>query len=110
MNNVYFDGFNDREHMLEQFSCGPQLPDDAEVLFAAYGLEEEYCGGALVIYRHSGKLYEVNDSHCSCYGLENWVPEETDIEAIAIRELGSYYSVEAIAGLRAMIEKLRSET
>lgn len=31
-------------------------------------------------------LYEVNGSHCSCYGLEGqWEEEETTVEALAYR-------------------------
>jgi hypothetical protein len=38
-----------------------------------------------VIFEKDGKLWEVNGSHCSCYGLEGqWQPEETTWEAIAI--------------------------
>jgi len=32
------------------------------------------------------KLYEVNGSHCSCYGFEGqWTPEETSLEALQHR-------------------------
>ena len=44
----------------------------------------DYNGCSWIIYEYKGKLYEVNGSHCSCYGLEGqWDPEETDWRAIA---------------------------
>ncbi len=37
-------------------------------------------------FRRDGRLYEVNGSHCSCYGLENqWDPESTTVEALRHR-------------------------
>ena len=56
-----------------------------EVLFAYYSYED-YSGKAFVLFRRDGKLYEVNGSHCSCYGLEDqWEPEETTVESIRFR-------------------------
>lgn len=51
------------------------------ILFASYG-EDNYSGNAFVLFEKDGKLYEVNGSHCSCYGLEGqFEPEETTLEA-----------------------------
>lgn len=62
------------------------FPAGEEVLFASYG-RQDYTGDALVLYRKGGKLYEAHGSHCSCYGLEDqWAPEETTVEALAMRE------------------------
>jgi hypothetical protein len=59
------------------------IPNKSEVLFASYG-GGSYEGDAVVIFRKGEKLYEVNGSHCSCYGLEGqWKPEETSLEALA---------------------------
>lgn len=56
-----------------------------EVLLASYS-NANYSGDAFVLFRKDGKLYEVNGSHCSCYGLENqWDPEETSGEALQKR-------------------------
>lgn len=56
-----------------------------KVLLASYAYEN-YEGDAFVLFRRDGKLYEVNGSHCSCYGLEGqWSPEETSIEALRKR-------------------------
>ena len=55
---------------------------DVEVLLAYYDYED-YTGLAFVLFRKDGKLYEVNGSHCSCYGLAGqWEPEETTVEAL----------------------------
>lgn len=55
-------------------------------MFAAYE-NESYEGYALVIFSKEGKLYEVNGSHCSCYGLEDqWSPEETSLDALRMRK------------------------
>lgn len=57
----------------------------AEVLFASYGTDN-YSGDAFVLFRRDGKLFEVNGSHCSCYGLEGqWDPEETTVAALRHR-------------------------
>lgn len=59
---------------------------DADVIVAAYG-GGAYEGAAFVLFKHDGKLYEVNGSHCSCFGLEGqWNPEETFYETLAKRD------------------------
>ncbi|WP_408953021.1 hypothetical protein [Lysobacter sp. Hz 25] len=65
-----------------------------EILLASYAYEC-YSGNAFVLFRHDGNLYEVNGSHCSCYGLEGqWSPEETTAAALRHRvvhgDLGGY--------------------
>jgi hypothetical protein len=48
------------------------------VLLASYA-SENYSGDAFVLFEKDGRLFEVNGSHCSCFGLEGqWKPEETD--------------------------------
>lgn len=49
------------------------------ILFASYTYED-YNGSAFVLFYKEGKIYEVNGSHCSCYGLEGqWDPEEVSL-------------------------------
>lgn len=56
-----------------------------KILFASYG-SENYSGDAFVLFAEKGKLYEVNGSHCSCYGLEGqWSPEKTSLKALKHR-------------------------
>ena len=60
------------------------LPTD-DVLFAAY-LEGSYSGWARVLFVRGGQLYEVDASHCSCYGLEGqWDPQEVSWDQLAMR-------------------------
>lgn len=55
---------------------------EIEILFASYTYES-YHGEAFLIVKKENKLYEVNASHCSCYGLENQFElEETTIEQL----------------------------
>ena len=66
-----------------------EIGDDAllgvEILLASYTYED-YSGDAFVLFSRDGKLWEVNGSHCSCYGLEGqWEPEETSVESIERR-------------------------
>lgn len=59
--------------------------EEVNILFASYTYVC-YDGSAFVLFEKDGKLYEVNGSHCSCYGLEGqWEPEETSLESIEYR-------------------------
>lgn len=105
----YFEDWENREDVAREFfyNCWDDegnyvIPDDfpseEEILFAYYG-REYYTGSAFVLFQRNGKLYEVNGSHCSCYGLENqWEPEETSWDALAMRKWDwiFYYSDEEI--------------
>ena len=84
---MYLENWKDSkfEGMMNDFEEKSEEWKDINVLFAIYS---NFCyeGGAFVLFERNGKLYEVNGSHCSCYGLEGqWDPEETDIEAIRHR-------------------------
>lgn len=49
--------------------------ENINILFAYYSYKQ-YEGEAWVLFEQNGLLFEVNGSHCSCYGLENqWQPE-----------------------------------
>lgn len=70
------DVFNDFQH---------KKTEDIKILFASYGYAN-YSGEAFVLFISNNQLYEVNASHCSCYGVEGqWEPEKTDLEAIKFR-------------------------
>ncbi len=56
-----------------------------KILLASYTYED-YSGDAFVLCKKDGVLYEVNGSHCSCYGLEGqWAPEATTKAALVAR-------------------------
>lgn len=85
MNQVYFELFSSREDMISNFAVTSEQLEGVEILYAVYH-DGDYCGDAQVIFRKEGKLYEVNGSHCSCYGLEGqWEPEETSVIALLAR-------------------------
>lgn len=108
--SVYLENFTSRENIEQEYAC--TLPPDAEILLAYYGYGS-YCGSSFVVFRQNGKLYEVNASHCSCYGLsDQWDPEETTVAALRMRELGKYSydgSKEAQDGLNALLDRLEAE-
>jgi len=91
---MYFGQFSDKFGVASAFELGEEervAIESAEVLFANYG-SWPYDGNAFVVFTLDGKLYEVNGSHCSCYGLERqWKPEETTWKALAMRKLDKDY-------------------
>lgn len=91
---VYIDEFECNQDIVNQFCRDNDeqreqvlnLLNSSEVLLARYS-GGVWDGEAMVIYKSEGKLYEVNGSHCSCYGLEGqWDPEETSYKALVMRE------------------------
>ncbi len=89
----YLNNWSSYDEMIASFSGydwrseRPIAPDmtGVEVLLASYGTPL-YEGYAFVLFRKDGQLYEVNGSHCSCYGLEDlWRPEETSVESLRHR-------------------------
>lgn len=87
---MYLNNFENIDAIIQEFHI---TDEDAikqlitsEVLYATYN-QGYYAGDAFVLFRaDDGKLYEVNGSHCSCYGLEDqWTPEETFKDALQQR-------------------------
>lgn len=82
---VYYGEFTNLEDMTGAFYISSEQLEGVEILYASYECPP-YEGYAHVIFRKDGKLYEVNGSHCSCYGLEDqWKPEETTVNALLFR-------------------------
>lgn len=82
---VYFESFGSLEDVVSNFQLSSEQLEGVEILYAMYD-GGGYDGWAHVIIRKDGKLYEVNGSHCSCYGLEGqWEPEETSVTALLFR-------------------------
>lgn len=100
---MYVDEFTNNEDVAEQYSDNGNQASKARILkllnestvhLAYYGTGS-YDGTSLVIFEHNGILYEVNASHCSCYGLEGqWAPEETNWSILSMREFSDYYEGE----------------
>ncbi len=79
---VYLNDWSSKEGLEQDFKTNL---DGVNILFASYSYEN-YSGDAFVLFEKDGKLYEVNGSHCSCYGLEGqWAPEETNVQALKYR-------------------------
>lgn len=98
----YVGDYADRDDVAKDFQVGTgnrwggdfvmaaDFPTDEQILYARYE-SYGYEGSAFVLFERDGKLYEVNGSHCSCYGLEGqWEPEETSWAALAMRQPSSY--------------------
>ncbi len=87
---MYLNNWKSLDDMKDDFwpDYGEELKDEldgASVLLASYGTPS-YEGYAFVLFERDGKLFEVNASHCSCYGVEGqWKPEETTVEALLHR-------------------------
>ena len=79
----YYDIWKSRDDVVNNY--GKDTPTEDEIIYAGYTYED-YSGAALVVYMRDGVLYENNDGHCSCYGLEDWNPEETSKEALLMRK------------------------
>lgn len=58
-----------------------------KIIVAAYDYGSGgYEGYAFVLFKKDRKFYEVNGSHCSCYGLEDqWAPEQVSVAALKYR-------------------------
>jgi hypothetical protein len=83
---IYHGEWTSREDMLTEVEWPrDEIPSDSDIAYAAYDVDG-YEGWALLIFRRGSELFEVNDSHCSCHGLDNWVPEATSWDAIAMYE------------------------
>lgn len=88
---VYLHCFVERNSVISEFegTYGREPKENeianyegVNILFASYG-QDNYSGEAFVLYEKEGRLFEVNASHCSCYGLENqWEPMETDTKSL----------------------------
>ncbi len=104
----YFDDWEKEkiEGLRSDFSIKDTDILDEQIIYAAYAYEN-YSGNAFVLFSKDGQLYEVNGSHCSCYGLENqWEAEKTSWEALKSRHEGLYgISSQATAALRELVEE-----
>lgn len=79
-----------RAAMLQEFEISEDALDGCEGLIAEYDAEG-YEGSALVLLRKGTRLFTVEASHCSCYGLEGaWEPIETTKGALLKREFDGF--------------------
>jgi len=70
------------EALIRDFDIKPEELEGMEILLATYG-QMQYEGNAFVLFKKGNKYYEVNASHCSCFGLEGqWKPEEANLKEL----------------------------
>ena len=81
----YYDEFTDYSSL----PYGDCNPPESEIVYAGYTYGD-YTGNALIVFKRDGQWFENHDCHCSCYGLEEWSPEQTTPEAILMRPLESW--------------------
>ena len=100
-----------KKDLLKDFQISEDEIKDCKILLAYYSYED-YEGDAFVLLEKDGQLYEVNGSHCSCYGLEGqWNLESTNKESLMHRlengRLGRSYGRETFAAqLRGVLNDL----
>ncbi len=84
----YWEGYYDRQGEYGDMKYDDRLKEylkECKILLAWYGMGD-YEGSAFVLFEKDGELYEVNGSHCSCYGLEGqWDPEKTSVAELRHR-------------------------
>lgn len=97
-----------KEEVAEWFCEDVTVLEGAKILYAVYD-QGCYEGSAFVLFSRDGKLYEVNGSHCSCYGLETqFDPEETSVEALEHRLTNGYFYVNDKDGIAAAVRKYKN--
>jgi hypothetical protein len=86
-NKPYIQGFDSEEDIFSQFKIDEHDRQGIKILLANYDTPD-YSGYAFILFEHNGELYEVNASHCSCYGLEGqWEPEKVSVSELTHRVL-----------------------
>ena len=106
---IYLNLFHDKQDIIDNFEDIDTKEynhtwDKINIILASYGYED-YFGDAFVLYEYDGQLFEVNGSHCSCYGLEDqFVPERTSLEAIADRLINGGLGKESYSGNEFSVE------
>ena len=113
MEPKYLNDWGDKQDILSNFEITEEELDGANVLLASYECYF-YEGDAFVLLEKDGVLYEVNGSHCSCYGLEKqWNLEPTNVDSLRHRlekgRLGAWGSHKFADELREVLDQLTEE-
>ncbi len=79
---MFCEDFRNIEDLKKEYDITDSDLDGVEILYAAYEIGN-YSGQSLVLFKKNGKLFVVDASHCSCYGLEGqWDEVETNEETL----------------------------
>lgn len=115
MSELFLNDWQCIDDMKRDFNISDDDLVDCEILLASY-VNENYEGAAFVLFVKDGKLFEVNGSHCSCYGLKEqnycgddetqWQPEETSKAAIIKRLEAGIFGIECYSGSNTFAEQL----
>lgn len=110
MNKIFIGEFKDENDIIESFILRGEDLENANILFAYYEYIDSYNAESFVLFEKDEKLYEVNASHCSCYGLEGqWEPEETTIEELLYRLDGWKWYAEDFLDCQTSKEDFRNK-
>lgn len=105
---VFVGDFGSVADIAKAFRVDSHIVETSQILYAAYDIAN-WEGHALVVFMQDGQLYEVNGSHCSCYGLEGqWEPELTSVAALRLRR-GWLYDEAFHATLNAYARTISTE-
>ena len=104
MSNTSDAEYMDLAMIAAEFQIPPSQLEGVELLYSRYETGN-YEGSAFVLYRQGGELFEVNASHCSCYGLEDqWEPSRTNVATIRMRPR----ALTDWPGLEAVLQQLEA--
>ena len=107
MGEIRLFGFSDVDEVKKQFEVSDEDWKGVNVIYGNYG-SYSYDGDAMVVFEKDGKLYQVEGSHCSCYGLEGqWIPTETNLMALrAYKPSSDYFVPDGIEGWEKTLKEL----
>jgi hypothetical protein len=99
--NKYMIDWSNKNDLQHDFAV--TLDDSINIIVAAYTYQD-YSGSAFVAYEQGGVVYEVNGSHCSCYGLEGqWEPEPVVWKELLARKHYVGYGLNIDGDIRAAL-------
>ena len=105
-NPRYFGIFSNYQEMMDEWENANVKEE--EVVFASYDISM-YEGEAICVFVRDGKIYEANDYHCSCGGLENWEEEETSIGALLLRPMWNSLQREFVKNAAKLLTEVGSK-
>lgn len=105
---LYLNDFSSVHDVVSNYEISYEELNGVNIILADYA-QEGYEGSSFVLFEQAGKLYEVNGSHCSCFGLEGqWEPQEVLLEELIKRvETNTYYHTSNRDELREILRYIQ---